>query len=134
VLVVEIEPQQEAKVREVELKQCKKLFRKRAEGMQEALVWLAENHNSLVELTLVTDTYLTAMERKSLAAAHNGIIAIIPEVRGGIELNQAKSKNIDLTKSMDELFADYFRHKKGQEPNDEILNLFTEIMAEEDER
>jgi exonuclease SbcD len=102
--------------------------------MQEALVWLAENHNSLVELTLVTDTYLTAMERKSLAAAHNGIIAIIPEVRGGIELNQAKSKNIDLTKSMDELFADYFRHKKGQEPNDEILNLFTEIMAEEDER
>jgi exonuclease SbcD len=35
---------------------------------------------------------------------------------------------------MDELFADYFRHKKGQEPNDEILNLFTEIMAEEDER
>jgi len=134
VLVVEIELQQEAKVREEELKQGKKLLRKRAEGIEEALAWLAENQGSLVELTLVTDTYLTAMERKSLAAAHSGIIAIIPEVRGGIELNQAKSKNIDLTKNMDELFADYFRHKKGQEPNDEIVKIFTEIMAEEDER
>ena len=131
VLLVDIEPQQEAKVCELELRQGKKLLRKRAEGMEEALVWLADNQDSLVELTLVTDTYLTAMERKSLAAAHNGIIAIIPEVKGGIELNQGKTKNIDLTKSMDELFADYFRHKKGQEPNDEILKLFTEIMAEE---
>jgi len=134
VLLVDVELQQEAKVREEELKQGKKLLRKRAEGIEEALAWLAENQGSLVELTLVTDTYLTAMERKSLAAAHSGIIAIIPEVRGGIELNQAKSKNIDLTKNMDELFADYFRHKKGQEPNDEIVKIFTEIMAEEDER
>lgn len=134
VLVVEIEPQREARVREVELKQGKKLLRKRAEGMEEALAWLAENQDNLVELTLVTDTYLTAMERKSIAAAHDGIIAIIPEVRGGIELNLGKTKSIDLTKSMDELFADYFRHKKGQDPNDEILKLFTEIMAEEEGR
>lgn len=131
VLVVEIEPQQEARVREVELKQGKKLLRKRVEGMKDALAWLDENQDSLVELTLVTDTYLTAMERKSLAAAHSGIIAIIPEVQGGIETNTAKTKNIDLTKSMDELFADYFRHKKGQEPNEDLLKLFTEIMAEE---
>jgi exonuclease SbcD len=134
VLLVDIEPQQEAKVCEVELKQGKKLLRKRAEGMEDALAWLADNQDSLVELTLVTDTYLTAMERKSIAAAHDGIIAIIPEVKEGIELNQGKTKNIDLTKSMDELFADYFRHKKGQEPNDDIIKLFTEIMAEEEGR
>ena len=131
VLVIEIEPRQEAKVRGVELKQGKKLLRKRAEGMEEALAWLAENQDSLVELTLVTETFLTAIERKSLATAHPGIIAIIPEVQGGIESNSAKTKNIDLSKSMDELFADYFRHKKGQEPNDEIMKLFTELQAEE---
>lgn len=134
VLVVDIEPQQEARVREIELMQGKKLLRKRAEGMDEALAWLAENQDSLVELTLVTDTFLTAMERKTIAAAHSGIIAIIPEIQGGIESNSARTKNIDLSKSMDELFADYFRHKKGQEPNDEIMKLFTEIMAEEGER
>lgn len=134
VLVVEIEPQQEAKVREIELTQGKKLLRKRADGMDEALAWLAENQDILVELTLVTDTFLTAMERKTIAAAHSGIIAIIPEIQGGIESSSNRTKNIDLSKNMDELFADYFRHKKGQEPNDEIMKLFTEIMAEEDER
>jgi len=134
VLVVEIEPQQEAKICEVELKQGKKLLRKRAEGMEEALIWLAENQDSLVELTLVTDTFLTAMERKTIAAAHPGIIAIIPEVQGGIESNSARTKTIDLSKSMDQLFVDYFRHKKGQDPNDELIKLFTEIMAEEDDQ
>ncbi len=131
VLVVEIEPQQDAKVREVELKQGKKLLRKRVEGMEDALAWLAENQDSLVELTLVTESFLTAIERKSLATAHSGIIAIIPEVQGGIESNTANTKNIDLSKSMNELFVDYFRHKKGQEPNDEIMKLFTELQAEE---
>ena len=85
-------------------------------------------------MTLVTDTFLIVMERKTIAAAHSGIIAIIPEIQGGIESNSARTKNIDLSKSMDELFADYFRHKKGQEPNDELIKLFTEIMAEEGER
>jgi exonuclease SbcD len=134
VLVVEIEPQLEAEVREVELMQGKKLLRKRAEGMEEALEWLSKNQDCLVELTLVTDTFLTAMERKTIAAAHSGIIAIIPEVQGGIETNTAGTKTIDLSKSMDQLFVDYFRHKKGQDPNDELIKLFTEIMAEEDDQ
>jgi hypothetical protein len=32
---------------------------------------------------------------------------------------------------METLFRDYFQHVKGQEANDELMQLFNEIMAEE---
>jgi exonuclease SbcD len=81
---------------------------------------------------MVTDTYLTAQERKQLSAAHNGIVTIIPEVKNASEFSGGNKKSIDLTKTMEELFTDYFRHEKGQEPNEEIMKLFIEILAEEE--
>ena len=135
VLVVEAEPDKIVNVREIELAKGKKLLRKRAEGIDEALLWLTGNPDCLVELTMVTDTYLTANERKQLSAAHKGIVTIIPEVRNAAEFQSGIKKGIDLTKNMEELFTDYFRHKyKGQEPSKEIMMLFTEILAEEGEQ
>lgn len=131
VLVIDAEPGKVATVQEVELTKGKKLLRKRAEGMDEALHWLSENQDCLAELTMVTDTYLSAQERKHLSAAHKGIVTIIPEVRNAAGFTSGSKKSIDLTKNMDVLFSDYFRHSKGQEPNDEIMKLFTEILAEE---
>ena len=131
VLLVDVEPGKVATVQELELTKGKKLLRKRAEGIDEALQWLSENPDSLVELTMVTDTYLTAQERKQLGAAHNGIVTIIPEVKNASEFSGGNKKSIDLTKTMEELFTDYFRHEKGQEPNAEVMKLFTEILAED---
>ena len=133
VLLVDLEAGKDATIHEMELTQGKKLLRKRADGIDEALMWLSENQDCLVELTMVTNTYLTAQERKQLYSIHNGIVVLIPEVRNGIEFPSGNKKSIDLTKNMEELFADYFRHTKGQEPNAEILRLFTEILGEEDE-
>lgn len=133
VLVVEAEPDKIVYVQEIELTKGKKLLRKRAEGLDEALLWLTENPDCLVELTMVTDTYLTAQERKRLSTAHNGIVMLIPEVRNAAEFQSGSKKGIDLTRNMEELFTDYFRHSKGQEPNEEIMKLFTEILAEEDD-
>ncbi|WP_159519321.1 metallophosphoesterase family protein [Sunxiuqinia indica] len=132
VLLVDVEPGAVATVRELELTKGKKLLRKRAEGMEEALNWLTENQECLVELTLVTETFLTAVERKQLNGAHSGIVAIIPEVENAEELIDGNQKKIDLTRSMEELFRDYFKHEKGQNPNDELMDLFTEILAEEE--
>ena len=131
VLVVEAEPDKIVNVQEIELTKGRKLLRKRAEGLDEALLWLTENPDCLVELTMVTDTYLTAQERKRLSAAHNGIVILIPEVRNTAEFQSGSKKGIDLTRNMEELFTDYFRHSKGQEPNEEIMKLFTEILAED---
>ena len=132
VLLVGAEPGQIVDVREIELTKGKRLLRKRAEGLEEALQWLGENQDVLVELTLVTDTFLTAMERRQLNAVHSGIVSIIPEVTNATNLVGSRQKQIDLSRSMEELFCDYFRHDKGQEPNDEIKSLFTEILAEEE--
>lgn len=133
VLLIDAQPGQEVQVSEIELTTGKKLLRKRAEGIDEALQFLEENQGCLVELTLVTDTYLTAAERKRLCGAHDGIVTIIPEVRNASGLTSGGKKNIDLTKSMEHLFCDYFRQAKGQEPNAELMALFTELLAENDE-
>jgi len=134
IIVINAESGKDPEVHEIELTKGRKLLRKRAEGMEDALNWLTENQDTLVELTMVTDTYLTAQERKQLSAVHQGIVAIIPEVKCATGLLSGK-KSIDLTKKMEELFTDYFRHKnKGQEPNEEIMMLFAEILAEEGEQ
>ena len=39
---------------------------------------------------------------------------------------------IDQNQKMEELFRDYFKHEKGQAPNEEIMQLFTELLAEEE--
>jgi exonuclease SbcD len=133
VLIVDVQPGQAAEVTEIELTKGKRLLRRRAQGVEEALEWLLANTDALVELTLVTDTYLTAMERRQLNAAHSGIVAIIPEVANADNLSTHHEKQIDLTQSMEDLFRDYFQHEKGQAPNDDIMQLFTEILAQEEE-
>jgi len=107
------------------------LLRKRADSVVEAVEWLQNNQLALIELTMVTETYLTAEERKTLNNAHSGIITIIPDVIKGDGDHERLRKTIDLSKGMEELFSDYFRDEKGQEPNTRILNLFKEILAEE---
>ena len=59
-----------------------------------------------------------------------GLRAIIPEVTDAESLTGSQQKQIDLSQSMEALFRDYFRHEKGQEPNVDLMNLFTEILAE----
>lgn len=129
VLTIDIEPGKEAVVEPVKLNAGKRLLRKRAVGMDEALQWLSENENALVELTLVTDTFITANERKQLNAAHRGIVSIIPEVTNKTVEAGSEQKNINLDRSMGELFADYFKHEHGQEPNEEIMELFKEVLG-----
>lgn len=132
VLITDIEMGQKAVVRKIELKQGKKLLRKRVEGMEEALQWLGENQNSLVELTIVTKTFLTAKQRNQLSNAHSGIVAIIPEVLNPEEQINDSHKQIDLSRSMKELFCDYFKSVKRQEPNRELMDLFSELLSEEE--
>ncbi|MES2733149.1 MAG: exonuclease subunit SbcD [Bacteroidota bacterium] len=132
VMLVEVEPSQAASHRAIPLSKGKKLLRQRFEGIEEAVDWLEMNPNVLVELTIATDTYLTATERKQLYAAHDGIVTLIPEV---FNQNAPSSKlsNIDLSKGIEELFTDFFKFKHTQEPNDRLINLFREALASEDD-
>jgi len=132
VIIADIQPGKPAEIQEVELTKGKRLLRKRAESMEEAVGWLTAHPNALVELTMATETYLTAEERKRLYAAHDGIVLLIPDVLNKQVHGENTQHSIDLNKSMEELFKDYFRSDKGQEPSDSIMQLFKEILSEED--
>lgn len=133
VVLAEIEPGEKASLKTVELTRGKKLLRKRTQSIDDAVQWLTENPDALVELTLVTDTYLTASDRKILGATHQGIVAVIPEVTNSKVIPGKRKKQIDLSDSMEELFISYFKHEKGQEPNSDLMNLFNELLAEEEQ-
>lgn len=133
VLLAEVEPGQQAKVTPVELTSGKKLLRHRAEGIEAAIDWLQQNSNSLVELTLTTENFVTAAERRQLNSIHDGIVALIPDVKNISPSAPTNGKNIDPGKNMETLFREYFTYSKGQEPNEEIMTLFTEVLAREEE-
>ena len=132
VVIVDAKPGKKVTSKDVMLKSGKKLLRSRFEDIDEAVEWLLENPDVFVELTIVSDQYLAAVDRKRLLDAHAGIVTIIPESRGQGIAGLTENNAIDLTKGMEELFLDYFKHKKGQEPGERIINLFKEVISEEE--
>ena len=110
------------------LEQGKKLLRNKFDDIDEAIVWLKENPNDLIELTIVADNYLSSPDRQRLYDAHNGIISIIPEIKN-LNADGSNNEEIDLTQDITPLFKQYFKHKHGQEPNESIMSLFNEILS-----
>nr|WP_257467964.1 exonuclease subunit SbcD [Empedobacter falsenii] len=128
VSVIEAEPNKTISYHKIELKHGKPLIRKTFDDINLAVEWLNENQNALVELILESDSFLKADERKLIYQSHDGIIHLIPKVKNQ-EIETVEYKFADQTKDMKELFADYFKSKNGnQEPNDEIKDLFNEIL------
>ena len=82
-----------------------------------------------MELTLESDTFLKAEDRKRLYQAHSGIIHIIPKLKREHTDSENPVKSIDLNQDIQDLFKDYFKSKnKNQEPNEELIRLFREII------
>ncbi|MGV0925090.1 metallophosphoesterase family protein [Empedobacter tilapiae] len=128
VSLIEAEPNKTISYHKIELKNGKPLIRKTFDNINVAVEWLNENQNALVELTLESDSFLKADERKLIYQSHDGIIHLIPKLKNQ-EIETVEYKFADQTKDMKELFADYFKSKNGnQEPNDEIKDLFNEIL------
>lgn len=133
VVLIDAEPAKPVTYRAIQLTKGRPLLRKRFESIDETISWLEENQEALVELTMVTDTFLTSAERKKIMTAHNGIVTLIPEVRNAETTNASRLAKIDLSKGMEELFTEYFKYKHTQEPNQRLVSLFREALAAEDE-
>lgn len=126
--MIHAEPNEIVRFERIELKEGRQLVRKRFDNIDEAVVWLTENQNTLVELSIESDTFLTSEDLKRMRSAHSEIIHLIPIVKQR-EIDLAEGNQINLDQDMESLFADFFKSKKGQEPNEEILNLFKEITT-----
>jgi exonuclease SbcD len=132
VILIEAQPDNPVRLTEISLTHGKKLVRMRFENIDEAVSWLTKNPKVFVELTLVTDNFLSADDRKRINDAHEGIVMIIPELANKELMQNDSSSVIDLNKSLEELFKEFFLNKKGQAPNERILNLFKEVLSEEE--
>jgi exonuclease SbcD len=133
VYVVEVAPGQALRtkkdIRAVSYKVPRPLMRYRAAGVANALEWLQVHQEAWVELTILTDTYLTAQERQALAEAHPRILSLIPEMRNLDSWDIDSRPTIDLNRDIRSLFADYFESRKGTRPNEELLKLFEEVLG-----
>lgn len=128
VVLIEAEPNKAVIFEGIPLKSGRILHRKRFENIDDAVTWLLANPYCLVELTLVSSTFLATQDLKRIHESHDGIIYIIPIInKEDAETQQLPKVNLD--QDMQGLFKDYFVSKHKQEPNEELLNLFQEIIG-----
>lgn len=127
VSIIEAQPNQTVVFNKIALKSGKALIRKYFDSVEKTVEWLTENPNSLVEITLESETFLKAEKRKLIYQSHAGIVHLIPKVKSQ-ENFSSEFKEINLGKDLLPLFKDYFKSKNaGQEANEDLINLFQEI-------
>jgi DNA repair protein SbcD/Mre11 len=133
VVMINAEPAQPVRYEKILLKKGRRLLRRRFENFEDCLEWLNNNKDVLLELTLVADEFLSGMQRRQLFETHDGIVTIIPEIRNTGAADRKTQAEIDPARDMEDLFDDYFLHRLGQHPDDEIKKLFREILNRVDE-
>ncbi len=128
VVILEALPGELSSYNRIELKEGKKLKRVRFNDIEKSIEWLAANPECLVELTIESDNFLEAFDKKRMLEAHSGIIQIIPQIK---RIEDAEhSQQIDLTVGIDKLFEEYFKSKnKGQAPSEGLLEVFKEVLG-----
>ncbi len=131
VVLIEAEPEQKLTYKNIALTKGKPLLRNRFENMEDALKWLDENKEALVEITMVTNEYLSLNDRKLLNEIHPGIVNIVPKVRTKAFILNTKG-SIDLNKSVEQLFVEFFQRQKGQAPDEATMKIFKEVLATEE--
>ncbi len=128
VVIIEAGLNETLEFRKAALTKGKQLLRKRFEDIDEAIIWLNANPETLVELTIVANEFLAVKDRKRLNDAHSEIVNIIPEIKNkAFTLNE--TGKIDLNKSVEQLFVEYFQHVKGQQPDENLMQLFKEVLG-----
>lgn len=132
VILIEAEAGKLVGYKPIELLKGKKLRRKSFHSIDEAIGWLGEHSEDLIELTIISDNYLEAADKKRLMEAHSGIVQIIPQIKKR-EVADTSSE-VDLSLSMEKLFQEYFKSKnKGQEPSEGLMEVFREVLGSEAE-
>ncbi|OCA78651.1 exonuclease sbcCD subunit D [Chryseobacterium contaminans] len=128
VSIINAEPGKSVSYEKKVLNSGRTLVRKTFTSVDETVQWLKENPNTFIELTLESETFLTADERRLIYQSHTGIVHLIPKVKNR-ESSEEISHEINLNQNIETLFKDYFKSKNGgQEANDELMKLFNEIL------
>ncbi|WP_326982185.1 exonuclease SbcCD subunit D [Chryseobacterium sp. MYb264] len=126
--IIQAESGKNVSFEKIQLQNGKNLVRKTFDSIEKSIEWLTANPNTFVELTLESETFLTADERKLLYQSHSGIVYLIPKIKNQ-EFNENSVHEINLNQNIESLFQDYFKSKNGgQEANEDLMKLFNEIL------
>ena len=133
VVILNAEPNKPIDYQPIALTKGKKLLRAKFENIDEAVAWLEANTDALVEITIVSESYLEMTDKRRLQEAHSGLVQVVPEIKSQRN-GEIEGTKIDLSMGMEELFTAYFKqHKvgKGQEPSEGLMAIFKEVQGEE---
>ena len=112
-------------LKEVPLTSGKKLIRLEATDVESATTLLALYPDCLIELTLHLSEPLTSAESALLSSSKN-LISLLTDVKTDGKIQFESRKNL----SMEKLFVEYYRSQYGVEPEDELKNLFLQVMID----
>ncbi len=133
VVIVDLEPEKPANYRAIPLISGKPLHRKRFKDLESTLEWLKENENCFVEISFETDTSIDADTRRKIMQAHEGIISLIPILTNQGNKQNEELRKEDLEMDMVSLFQKFYEAQKLQQAHPEIIDLFKEIIAQNEE-
>ena len=134
VVIIEAEAGKPVEYEKIALKSGKPLVRKTFDSVNDAEEWIVNNQDCWLELSIKTETFLDGQVRKSLNEKHAGIVSLIPLVEMETpEVNTKNNRDIDLSKNLEELFVEYFEFKNKTKPSDDLMELFKEVSAVENE-
>lgn len=134
VVLIEAEPGKPVNYQPIPLQSGRSLQRVKFDNLPETLKWLEENPYCFVELTYETESSIEAATRKAIMKAHDGIVNLIPQIKNPLGRENQALQVEDLGKDMTSLFQLFYKSEKGQAPNAEILELFQEIISQEDKQ
>lgn len=127
--IIEIHPNEKPKIEDVMFNNYKPIELFKCKGIEEALNICEENKGRIMwsYFEIKTDEVISQEDIKTMKKNLNDIIEIKPVIT-----YQQEENTIDLkTKSMPELFRDFYKFNKGVEPKGELMDMFMKIAVEE---
>ncbi|GEO25286.1 exonuclease SbcCD subunit D [Alicyclobacillus acidoterrestris] len=133
VVIVDAVPGKPVEWREVPLRSGKPLVRWRAtEGVSQVLQWVEQGRdaNAWIDLEVHVQTGLQLEEIHRLREVHEGFVHIRPVLPVAAESLTDHSSDSIQTLSIAEHFSRFFEEKHGVSPDDALVDLFLEMVAE----
>lgn len=134
VYLVEANVGQETKVEEIYLKNYKPIEVWKCKNIEEALIKCKEDgqRDIWVYLEVETDRVMTQSEIKEMKRTRPHIVEIKPIFK---EIDREEEEIEDIsTMRIEDLFQDYYIHRNGVHPTEELMDLFSEILQEDGEK
>lgn len=131
-LLAEIEPEQKkTQVTELQIPVYKPIETWYCESIEEALERCRAhgNEESYVYLEILTDRYIREDEMKEMKQYKKDILEIKPIFKS--RATESTQKKTVAEQSMEELFRNFYMREKGVEVSEETLQLFLDIVGEE---